>query len=70
MKHQSHSRFSSHQSGSYYVSFGGFSQQTPERDDWRHAGAVEEEDGRQTLQADGVSDVTPQEGSFPPNVVH
>lgn len=58
------------QSGSHYVSSGGFSEQASERDDGRHAGAVEEEDGRQTLQAGGVSDVTPQEGGFPPNVVH
>lgn len=61
---------SSRQSSSYYVSFGGFSQQPSERDDGRHAGAVEEEDGRQTLQADRVPDVTPQEGRLPPDVVH
>lgn len=59
-----------HQSASYYISSGGFSQQTSERDDRGHAGAVQEKDRRQTLQTDSVSDVTPQEGSFPPNVVH
>ncbi len=57
-------------SPSYYVSFGGFSQQTSERDDGRHAGAVQEEDGGQTLQVDGVRDVTQHEGNFPPNIVH
>lgn len=49
---------------------GGFSQEASEGDDRRHAGAVQEEDGRQTLQAECVCDVTQQEGSFPPNVIH
>ena len=57
-------------SAAYDVSFGGFSQQTSERDDGGHAGAVEEEDGRQTLETDCVSDVAPHERSFPPDVVH
>lgn len=53
---------------SYDVPFGGLPQQPPEGDDRRHAGAVQEEDGRQALQTHGVSDVAPQERSFPPNV--
>lgn len=59
-----------HQSASYYISSGGFSQKTSKCYDWGHAGAVQEKDRRQTLQATSISDVTPQEGSFPPNVIH
>lgn len=67
--HQSGPRMSSHR-GSYYAPFGGLPEQTSEGDDGRHAGAVQEEDGGQALQAHGVSDVAPVERRLPPNVVH
>lgn len=39
---------------SYHTPLCGLAQQSPEGDDGRHAGAVEEEEGGQTLQTDGV----------------
>lgn len=49
----------------HYVAFCCLPKQPSERDDRGHAGAVEEEDGGQTLQAEGVLDVTPVEGYLP-----
>lgn len=42
----------------YYVAFGCLPKQTSKRDDRRHAGAVEKQDGRETLQTEGVPQVT------------
>lgn len=39
---------------SHHTSLRGFAQQPPEGDDGRHAGAVQEEEGGQTLQTDGI----------------
>lgn len=39
---------------SHHAPFGGLAQQSSEGDDGRHAGAVQEEEGGQTLKADGV----------------
>lgn len=44
---------------SHNVAFGGFSQETPEGDDGGHAGAVQEEDGSQTLEAKSITNITP-----------
>lgn len=40
--------------GPHHTALRGFTQQPPEGDDGGHAGAVEEQEGGQTLQADGV----------------
>lgn len=40
--------------GPHHSALRGFTQQPPKGDDGGHAGAVEEEEGGQTLQADGV----------------
>lgn len=42
---------------SYHTSFRGLAQESSKGDDRRHAGAVEEEERGQTLQADGVCEV-------------
>lgn len=39
---------------SYYATLSGLPQQTPERDDGRHAGTVQEEEGRHALQTQGI----------------
>lgn len=49
---------------SHHAALGGLAQQPPEGDDGRHAGAVEEEEGSQTLQADGVGVVGQIVGGF------
>lgn len=52
----------------HYVALCCLPEQTSERDDRRHAGAVEEQDGGQTLQTEGVSDVAPVERQLPLDV--
>lgn len=49
----------------HYVAFCCLPKQTPECDDRRHARAVEEKDGGETLQAERVPDVAPVKGCFP-----
>jgi len=41
----------------YHASLRGLTQESAEGDDRRHAGAVEEEERGQTLQADGIREV-------------
>lgn len=53
---------------SHHAALGGLAQQSPEGDDGRHACAVEEEEGGQTLQADGVGVVGKIVGGFPLDV--
>lgn len=56
--------------GSYYASFSGFSQQSPKGDNRRHAGAVQEQEGGQTLEAQRVLEITPVPGRLPLDVQH
>lgn len=49
----------------YYVALGCLPQQTSKRDDRRHAGAVEEQDGSETLQTERVPQVTQVERELP-----
>ena len=55
---------------SYYASFSGFSQQSPEGDNGRHAGTVQEQEGGQTLYAESIPVVTPVPGSLPLDIQH
>lgn len=50
--------------GTHYVAVGRLPQQPPKGDDGGHAGTVEEEEGRQTLQAQSIPKVTPEPRDF------
>lgn len=45
------------QRGAHHVAFGRLPQQSPKGDDRGHAGTVEEEEGRQALQAESIAKV-------------
>lgn len=51
-----------------YVAFCRLAKQPSKCDDRGHAGAVEEQDGGQTLQTEGVSDVAPVKRQLPLDV--
>lgn len=58
------------QGPTHYVSLGGLAQQSSEGDDRGHAGAVEEQDGSQTLQVKRVPNVAPVERGLPLYIHH
>lgn len=49
----------------HYVGFGCLPQQASECDDRGHAGTVQEQDGGETLQTEGIPNVTPVEWQLP-----
>lgn len=55
---------------SYNTPLCGLPEEPPEGDDWRHAGAVQEEEGRHALEAQAVFKITQIERSFPLDVLY
>lgn len=50
------------------MAIGRLPQQPPKGDDRGHAGTVEEEEGRQALQAQTILEVAPEPRGFPLNI--